>query len=466
MRDFHKDSEESSRLNKFLFVSICGVLVLSTIAFGAVDMWALGTLSVVMAVLVVVWGAETCFGQDIVLSINPLQLPILGLIFIGLIQLLPFGTVSTGAFEPAPVNSISIAPYSTRMAIVQLCVYFVFLALAFAVITGSKRIRKLVYLMIVFGALMGFFAILQRLAASDDMIYGLRQAYQANPFGSYVNQHHFAALMEMMIALPLALLFGKATKKDKRALLIIASIIMGLAILFTGSRAGFISLLSVVCFIVIANMLGKKSESKSDSKENWRDNFRRNVGLSVAGVALIFVIVGIVIYLTDDSTVSRVISMQSGEQELSSGRTHFWSTALLIFKDYPIIGSGLDSFGIAFPFYDTWNGEFRLEYAHNDYLQILSDAGIVGFLCVVAFIYFLFKQSLRVIIRAKSRFLRNTAIGALAGCFGILIHSFFDFPLRTPSNTYFFLVFAVIATTSVSVDVIESHRRPKMALKE
>ena len=78
-----------------------------------------------------------------------------------------------------------------------------------------------------------------------------------------------------------------------------------------------------------------------------------------------------------------------------------------------------------------------MEQAHNDYLQTLSDAGIVGFICVLAFIYFLVKQSLSIIASSTDERRTNIAIGALAGCNGILIHSLFDFPLRTTSNALF-----------------------------
>ncbi|MDQ6788127.1 MAG: hypothetical protein M3033_15085, partial [Acidobacteriota bacterium] len=108
---------------------------------------------------------------------------------------------------------------------------------------------------------------------------------------------------------------------------------------------------------------------------------------------------------------------------------------------------------------DTWNGTFRVEQAHNDYLQILSDAGILGFACVAAFIILLFKQSLRIIAKSSDNFRRNAAIGALAGCFGIMIHSLFDFPLRTPANGYFFLILAALSTATINYPKL--YRRKK-----
>ena len=81
--------------------------------------------------------------------------------------------------------------------------------------------------------------------------------------------------------------------------------------------------------------------------------------------------------------------------------------------------------------------------------QILADAGVAGFICIAAFIYFLFRRGLQVVFSTRDRFRRGAATGALAGCLGILLHSFFDFPLRTPANALVFLLLATLAVVAV-----------------
>jgi hypothetical protein len=56
------------------------------------------------------------------------------------------------------------------------------------------------------------------------------------------------------------------------------------------------------------------------------------------------------------------------------------------------------------------------------------------------------------------------ATGALAGCFAVLVHSFFDFTLHTPANALLFLVLAALATINGRVEDVQSrgkkrHRR-------
>ena len=62
----------------------------------------------------------------------------------------------------------------------------------------------------------------------------------------------------------------------------------------------------------------------------------------------------------------------------TTGRAHFWNVTLHVIKDYPILGSGFGSFSVIYPRYDSRNGTYRLEQAHNDYLQTLAHCGIVA----------------------------------------------------------------------------------------
>lgn len=445
--------DEPSRLGSAAFFLLCVMPIFSALAFGGVDAWALGVNAIFCAGLAICWLADSWFKGEFRFSTNPLQLPVIGLIVIGLIQLLPLGSFdnSSNLLNIPAVGSLSLDAYATRFFVIQLIIYLIFFAAALVFINGQKRMQKIVLTMIIFGAVMAFVGILQRLA-SPDAIYGVRPTPQAIPFASFVNQHHFAAFMNLTLGLTLAVLFGKAFKKDKSLLLIIAAFLMLVALVFTSSRGGILSFFGVLAVVLLPSVLGKKTDE-------GKSGFRQKFTILAGAAAAVFAVVGAILLLGGGDSLMRGIGL-SGVQEndLSSGRTHFWSIALKIFFDYPLLGAGLNAFGAAFPRYDTWNGTFRIEQAHNDYLQILADAGIVGFACVAAFIYFLFKKALPHIDSSMSNFRRSAATGALAGCFGILIHSFFDFPLRTPSNAFFFLLLAAVATVTIHQPKSERRR--------
>ena len=453
--------KKSSRLSGVIFFLLCAILVFSVVTFGAVDVWALGASSLIAGLIVACWLADAWLGKEFRFNPTALQIPLLGLILIGIIQLLPFrqADISNDLLSISAVGSLSLAPSSTRFAINQLIVYIVFFAAALTFINNQNRLRKIVLTIIIFGSIMAFYGILQHLA-NLEAIYGLRLPNQAVPFASFVNRHHFAAFMEMTIGVTLALLFGKATKENKRIFLMIAVVIMGIALVLTSSRGGMLSFLGVVTFVVAANLL-RKPTSEIDSPIAEGKSYLRNFAFIGGGLALILVLFGTVLLLGGDDSLLRGIGLQNPEDDVSNGRLHFWHIALRIFLDYPILGAGLDSFAIAFTRYDSWNGMYRVEQAHNDYLQILADAGILGFACIATFIFLLFKKGLQTAGASSDNFRRGAAKGALAGCFGILIHSFFDFPLRTPSNAFFFLTLTVLATVSISLPKVSRKKRRK-----
>ena len=440
--------EESSLISRIIFVLLCTMLVFSTAAFGSVDVWALGVNVLFAGLLIIFWTIETWRKKEFRFNTSALQIPILGLILIGLIQLLPLRSLTFPAdlLSTPAANSLSLAPYATRLALVQLSVYFIFFAAAQTFINNEKRLRLIVAAIVGFGSLMAFFGILQQLTNTES-IYGLRASSQAAPFASFVNRHHFAAFMEMTIGLSLGLLLGKkALKKDKRIFLLFAIVVMGIALVFTGSRGGIVSLLAVVIFIITISL----KQKDSDEAEIASGSKLRKPFVYIGGtLLLVLILLGSVLFLGGSDLFLRSIGVGvSGD--VSTGRFHFWQIGWQIFLDHPILGAGLDAFGTMFPNYDSWNGIFRVEQTHNDYLQTLADAGILGFACIAAFIYLLFKKSRLIKSKASDRFGRGAAAGALAGCFGILVHSFFDFPLRTSSNMFFFLTLALIATNLIA----------------
>ncbi|MCB1025891.1 MAG: O-antigen ligase family protein, partial [Acidobacteria bacterium] len=389
-------------------------------------------------------------------STSLLQLPILGLIVIGLLQLLPIGgdRAVSDLLSIGASNAISLDPMSTKFAIIKLVVFLTYFAVALVYVNSPERIRKVIYTIIIFGAVMAFIGVLQRLA-SPNFIYGMREVDYATPFASYVNQHHFAAFMEMTIGLTLGLLFGNSIEKDKRLLLVIAVILMGIAIIFTGSRGGFLSLVGVIAFLVLANI--NLRQKKSEAGESGSSPLKRNLTLIGGSVLLIAVLLTSVIWLGEGS-VRRIGDVS--QPDFTNGRLHFWGVSLQIIRDHPVFGAGLEAFGVAYTKYDDWDGNLRVEQAHNDYLQILADAGILGLVFICGFIFLLFKKSLNVINDSANRFRRGVAIGSLAGCFGILVHSFFDFPLRTNANMLFFLLLVVLATATIHYPKL--YRKPRL----
>ncbi len=450
--------DASSRVSSMIFLLLCVVPVFGTVLFGAVDNITWIILSVFWLAIVLLWLVESMKAKGLLFSPNPLQIPVAGLLLIGLVQLLPLGGGVAGDLLSTPSShALSFDPNATRFFVIRLIVYLVFFAACLVFINNERRLKKVVLLVIIFGASMAFVGILQRLATPDG-IYGLRKTPQSISFGPFVNQHHFAAFMQMAAGCAVALMLGKATGRDRKLLLGMAVAVMGMATLLTSSRGGVLGFASMIAFVLVVNFFGRERSGKTASAEGT--GIQTKIAITVGAATLVLLVFGAVLFLGGGDSLVRGIGVGNTPTDVSSGRFTFWPVAIKIFLEHPIIGAGFDAFGAAFTKFDTGNGSLLVEQAHNDYLQTLADSGLAGFACIAAFIYLLFKMGLKNISAGGSIFRQNAATGALAGCFGILIHSFFDFPLRTPSNAFFFLLLAAIATVTIKAgDVIVPSRR-------
>jgi len=229
---------------------------------------------------------------------------------------------------------------------------------------------------------------------------------------------------------------------------------MGVALVMTTSRGGIISLVAEIVFLVIVTGIWKTQNERRKTKSSRLKQIGIRAGMAAA--LLVGLFFGVLL-LGGEFSIYRFIDTVN-TNDPTTGRAHFWAVTLDIIKAHPYVGTGLGAFGVIYTRYDSRNGLFRLEQAHNDYLQVLSDAGIIGALLALSFVVLLFWMA---ISRARSRddFRRGVALAALSGCFAVLVHSFFDFTLHTTSNALLFLVMAAIATLNGRVE--EAPRRRK-----
>ncbi|MEP7211771.1 MAG: O-antigen ligase family protein [Acidobacteriota bacterium] len=443
----------TTRLRPIIVIWLLFTAFAATILFGAVDPISTGLLAIAAAVTLLLWVAESWKSAQLAINLDELYLPIVGLIVIGIIQMLPLrGDPATQGLLSIPLSSsLSLDPHATRMFTVRLVIMLVFFAAASTFIDSKKKIVNCALAIVVFGAAMAFFAILQRMSGTD-AIYGLRRSAQAIAFGPFVNQHHFAAFMVMTSGLTLGMLIGRGVAREWRLFLAIAAVLMGIGVIFTGSRGGLLSYGGVIAVTALLSYLKLRDSDRGESRVG-------RMAALAGGAAMFVSVIAVAFFLGAGEALFR--GLGPDQSDITSGRSHFWGVAWQIFTDHPFIGAGFDAFGVAFTRYDTWAGIYRIEQAHNDYLQTLADGGVLAFVCIAAFIYLFARKSLTAIARSTDEMRTNVAIGAFAGCVGIMIHSIFDFPLRTPSNSIFFLLLVVLACAWVEKEGGPSKRRRK-----
>jgi O-antigen ligase len=311
---------------------------------------------------------------------------------------------------------------------------------------SRRSIKLLIQLMIALAILEAIYGLIQALIPSLGVLWvDYIEAGLGKARGTFINRNHFAGFIEMVwpLALGYALVLGYRGKEinlrkllasdrlNKQILIVLGIVVMLLALLLSRSRAGIMG--AFIGFVTF--MLLSRSGSKKMPLGFW---------IMTGSIVLLVFLYGVKIGF--DPIIKRFLKIgaQLGEGD---NRLDIWRDSLVILKDHPL-GIGLGNFKDVYPVYNVSRiSDTRFLYAHNDYLQLLIEAGIIGFIALVSgFIFFLVKSFYKVKqMKAHHDPLRFfLAVGALSGLVSIAFHSFFDFNLHMPANLIYFVTLMAI----------------------
>ncbi len=420
-----------TRLNKFAFFLICTIVVFTTAAYGTVHQPTLVLFYVLVSALMILWAADSLGSGEIRFSRSLLQIPLFALAVYGFVQCVPLGTYAEAAGISGIPRTISMEPFATQLTALHLLALGTFFSVTLVYLDSAQRLRRMITFIVVFGFIYAFFAILQSVL-SPTRIYGIYQSRFGIPFGSFVNRHDFAAFIEMAISIPLGLLFVGAVRRDKRLLYMIAVTLMGSALLLSLSRGGLVSLIAEILLLVILTT-GSKGGKKIVLK-------------FALSILLVAAAVGGAIFVGGDTSLTRFAETASS-QDITSNRIHIWGVTLKVIAANMPFGTGLGSYTQAYTAFDTLSGLEMVEQSHNDYLQMLSDAGLIGLVIGGLFLFWFFREGIQN-TRSQNTFRRGVAVGAFAGCFAVLIHSLFDFVLHISALSILFLTLMAMLVAS------------------
>ena len=343
--------------SRFAFLVICIAIVLSALAYGTVHYWSLALFNLGGLTILILWAIDGWQLGNVRISRNWLQLPLLGALVLGVVQLLPLR--SGGALD-----TLSLDPNSTKLVIVQLGTLFVYFAATLVFVDTPHRLQLIVRTIMIFGFLLAIFGLTQSFT-SPTKVYWMRELNQSTAFGPFINRHHFAGYMELTIALPLGLLLSGAIDKEKWLLYLFLAGLMGVALVMTASRGGIISLVAEIVFLVIVTAIWRRHGERRRKGGRLRSVAART---ALAGSLIFGLFLGVIL-LGGEFSLNRFIDSVNTDDP-TTGRAHFWSVTLEMIKANPVVGTGLGAYGVIYTRYDSRNGLYRLEQAHNDYLQV------------------------------------------------------------------------------------------------
>jgi O-antigen ligase len=436
----------SDLLDKAIAISLLLVVAFAALAHGVVEAWSVFIFELITVVLILMWMIKAVADKRLTLIIPQTIWPLAALILLGLAQSVSWR--DSAGFR----QSLSFDVENTRGTMMVLCSLLALSLLAANFLTGAHRLLALTRFLVFFGAVMGIFALVQYFSGGSSIYWIRRTEVQA--FGPFFNRDHFAGYMELFIALPVALIVTRYAQGEMKMVYGIAAMFMGVAAVFTLSRGGMISILAQMIFLAAMSLRHYRATTPEDEPGKARMAMAITAVVSILGA----IVIG-VIWIGAEPVINRIATGDPNSSDLSKAQTFYsmrgqiWEDTWRMIRHNPLMGVGLGAYETAYPIYARESGVQGITAeAHNDYLQILADAGVVGVAAVLCFIILLFRAMARA-IRSPDPLMAAIALGGGAGLFGLLVHSLFDFNLHLPSHALVFLILsAVISQLGATVD--------------
>ncbi|MCI5121406.1 MAG: O-antigen ligase domain-containing protein, partial [Candidatus Electrothrix sp. AUS4] len=263
-------------------------------------------------------------------------------------------------------------------------------------------------------------------------------------FGPWVYKNHYAGFMVMLCPLVLSLFFLYRPAQEqadtlrekflaffsesKAALYLVwgfGTVVLLASVFLTQSRGGILSIIfSLLLFLFLI----------------FRQQER------VGKIQLIILLTGFLLlvswYSWEPIGERFRIIFDNKTGRVQDDRLLIWANTLRVIVDFPLSGSGFGTFVDIFPGYKTLPDDLLYDHAHNDFLELLSDggviAGVLGLWLIISVLHAGYK---RLCLRKDScSVLLGT--GAFSGLAGLLFYSIFDFNLHNGANGLYFAFLA------------------------
>jgi len=399
-----------------LLYGVFGLLLFAPLAFGAVEPWSIFVLEAGSASLFLVWVWKQTLEGEIKIRGNPLFPPM------GIFGLLILSQI---------VFHRSAYSHDTSALLLQYIAYAILCFLACQTLVRSVQARKLAFVFAIYGATVAAFALIQGIS-SNGKLYWIRQPRMGGwVYGPYVNHNHYAGLMEMLVPIPLVLSLTRLASTKTRNLAAAAAAVMVGTIFISGSRGGMLAI--VVELVILSVFLVKQKRG-----------LRTAIGLGL----FLVIVVGLLTWVGGGELSRRIASVNPSRSELSSDiRWYINRDGLRMFLKKPVLGWGLGTFPVVYPQFRTFYTNFFVNQAHNDYLQLLVEMGLLGFGTMLWFVATAYTRAFRKIGDWTGDISGALALACVLGLTGILIHSAVDFNLQIPANAALFYVICAIAAS-------------------
>jgi len=408
---------ESAWTGRLVAGGVCVVLIAAPLAFGATSRFASLILVAASWCLFLTWLLGGIRQGRLELTEHAMALPALALVVFTAVHW---------------ASGISPAPVASEIEWLRWLGYMALAVAATGTVHSPQRLGAFCGALAVVGFLIASMGIAQYLTADGRLYWTWKLENGGRMFGPYVNRNHFAGLMELWCPLALGMAMNPGYRLAQRWLWAALALVMGGAVVLSGSRGGALSFgVAVVVFaLLIAAQRGGKR--------------------AVLWLLAAMIVTGSTVLALDRGELlerykAALRPHQFQQEDAAAYRFAAWKDTVTLIRETPLAGSGLDTFATRFPAARSFATDLIWTHAHNDFLQFLAETGAIGGLLALWMLAAGGREAARNLKRTS-----GTATGALlaamvAGCIGFLAHGWLDFNFHIPANASSFVVLAALA---------------------
>lgn len=447
----------ANRLGTAIFFLLLALVTLVAIPYGTVEPWWQALFECAVFLLTALWLIELFLSGTWRVSAYGILLPLVALVLFGLLQTVPIGAAPSLRAGVRVSQALSMDPHATRRWVTAMLALVLVAAMLLRYTYNPRRLRLVIYLVVWIAVASAAFALLRKMT-QHEAGFILPHLMPGLGYGQFINNNHFAFLMEMSLGLVLGLTVAGGVRRDRLPIFLGVILLLGISLVFSNSRGGILSLL---CQLIVAALVFlivhpvKDKSARNDGGITWVQRITRSLLVRAMLVLCLIIAVGLgIIWVGGDPLLSRLeaipgeVTTREEGPRWSERRVEIWRATWQVIKAHPVAGVGMGGYWVAISKYHDGSGEMTPQRAHNDYLELLASGGLIGAALGAWFVFLLIRSMCRQ-LRAVDKFRRAAAFGALVGLSGVAVHSIVDFGLHITINALVFILLLVIASADV-----------------
>lgn len=246
---------------------------------------------------------------------------------------------------------------------------------------------------------------------------------QTRIYSVFGNPNIFAEYLIMLIPISLSS-FWFSKRIHKKALFLITSLVLVLALVLTMSRGGWIGFaFGIFVFILLVE--------------------KRLLLLAIpAAIGGLFIL--------PDAILNRLMSILNFADSSNDYRIRMWKFTLEVIRDNWLVGVGFGHL----PFREAFGRYTRTMvtyHAHNTYLETMAEMGILGFIVFISFLFVLFKYTIKKLIKGNDEYTKIITAGILSGLAAVLVQGLVENILYMPKIIISFWILVGLLITLINL---------------